>query len=110
MSLYSISQTAASCEALRRPPCFLNFERFPIIIYIAIIWFYAIILTTVGAYRHSTVNTQTSCRTDMANLISTPPWGLELCWMVFLEHAVDVQFPFLESSLEQSNNTSVDLI
>ncbi|KAL2925746.1 Nucleobase-ascorbate transporter 1 [Bienertia sinuspersici] len=50
------------------------FERFPVIICATIVWVYAIILTAAGAYRHKPHQTQISCRTDKANLISTAPW------------------------------------
>ncbi|GMY09815.1 nucleobase-ascorbate transporter 1 isoform X1 [Fagus crenata] len=50
------------------------FERFPVLICVAIIWIYSLILTASGAYRGKTVRTQNSCRTDRANLISTAPW------------------------------------
>ncbi|XP_028119790.1 nucleobase-ascorbate transporter 1 isoform X2 [Camellia sinensis] len=50
------------------------FERFPVLICVAIIWVYAVILTAGGAYRNKPFATQLSCRTDKANLISTAPW------------------------------------
>ncbi|KAA8524742.1 hypothetical protein F0562_011165 [Nyssa sinensis] len=50
------------------------FERFPVLICVAIIWFYALILTVSEAYRDKRIQTQVSCRTDRANLISTAPW------------------------------------
>ncbi|MQM16058.1 hypothetical protein Taro_049011, partial [Colocasia esculenta] len=50
------------------------FERFPVLICVAIIWIYALILTAGGAYRHRPARTQDSCRTDRANLISSAPW------------------------------------
>ncbi|KAK4276079.1 hypothetical protein QN277_019068 [Acacia crassicarpa] len=50
------------------------FERFPVLICIAIVWIYAVILTASGTYRHKPVRTQHICRTDKANLISTAPW------------------------------------
>ena len=50
------------------------FERFPVLICVAIIWIYSLILTASGAYRGKTGRTQNSCRTDRANLISTAPW------------------------------------
>ncbi|KAK9677366.1 hypothetical protein RND81_11G138900 [Saponaria officinalis] len=66
-----LSQYLKHIRLLRNIPVF---ERFPIIISIAIVWVYAIILTAAGAYRHTGVHTQTSCRTDRADLISTAPW------------------------------------
>ncbi|KAL4341670.1 hypothetical protein GQ457_08G015480 [Hibiscus cannabinus] len=50
------------------------FERFPVLICVAIVWIYSLILTASGAYRHKPIATQLSCRTDRANLISTAPW------------------------------------
>lgn len=50
------------------------FERFPVLICVAIIWIYSVILTASGAYRDKPNATQISCRTDRANLISTAPW------------------------------------
>lgn len=50
------------------------FERFPILISVAIIWLYAVILTAGGAYRNTPYITQHSCRTDKADLIATAPW------------------------------------
>ncbi|KAI9082215.1 hypothetical protein K1719_019972 [Acacia pycnantha] len=50
------------------------FERFPVLICVTIIWIYSVILTASGAYRDKPHTTQSSCRTDRANLISTAPW------------------------------------
>ncbi|GER48226.1 xanthine/uracil permease family protein [Striga asiatica] len=50
------------------------FERFPVLVSVAIMWIYSIILTASGAYRGKPHVTQLSCRTDRANLISTAPW------------------------------------
>ncbi|CAA0837100.1 Nucleobase-ascorbate transporter 1 [Striga hermonthica] len=50
------------------------FERFPVLVSVAIMWIYSIILTASGAYRGRPHATQLSCRTDRANLISTAPW------------------------------------
>ncbi|KAD3068817.1 hypothetical protein E3N88_36697 [Mikania micrantha] len=41
---------------------------------IALIWAYAHLLTTSGAYKHHPVHTQMHCRTDEADLISAAPW------------------------------------
>ncbi|KAL9257757.1 Nucleobase-ascorbate transporter 2-like protein [Drosera capensis] len=49
-------------------------ERFALILSIAVIWAYAHILTTSGAYKHRPEKIQISCRTDMANLISGASW------------------------------------
>ncbi|KAG0519847.1 hypothetical protein BDA96_08G021600 [Sorghum bicolor] len=50
------------------------FERFSVLISVALVWLYAQILTVSGAYKHSPVLTQLNCRTDHANLITTAPW------------------------------------
>ncbi|KAK3015760.1 hypothetical protein RJ639_005494 [Escallonia herrerae] len=52
------------------------FERFPVLICVAIIWIYSILLTASGAYRGKPLKTQISCRTDKADLISTAPWSV----------------------------------
>jgi nucleobase transporter 1/2 len=49
-------------------------ERFSLFICIAVVWAYAQILTSGGAYKHSSEITQINCRTDRANLISSAPW------------------------------------
>ena len=54
------------------------FERFPVLICVAIIWIYSLILTASGAYRDKPNSTQLSCRTDRANLISTAPWYVKI--------------------------------
>jgi len=53
------------------------FERFSVLISIALVWLYAQILTVSGAYKHSPVLTQLNCRTDRANLITTAPWSVD---------------------------------
>jgi nucleobase transporter 1/2 len=55
------------------------FERFSVLISIALVWLYAQILTVSGAYKHSPVLTQLNCRTDRANLITTAPWSVDWC-------------------------------
>ncbi|VVA90854.1 unnamed protein product [Arabis nemorensis] len=50
------------------------FHRFAVIFSVVIVWFSAHILTIGGAYRHTGINTQLSCRTDSAGLISASPW------------------------------------
>ncbi|KAI3761351.1 hypothetical protein L1987_51764 [Smallanthus sonchifolius] len=50
------------------------FERFAVLISVAIVWIYAHILTVSGAYNHTTLRTQTSCRTDRTGLIHSAPW------------------------------------
>jgi len=49
-------------------------ERFSLFICIALVWAYAQILTSGGAYKNSSEVTQNNCRTDRANLISSAPW------------------------------------
>ncbi|KAG8056373.1 hypothetical protein GUJ93_ZPchr0002g24372 [Zizania palustris] len=49
-------------------------ERFSLLICIALVWVYAHILTASGAYKHTALLTQFSCRTDRANLISSALW------------------------------------
>ncbi|CAM8900743.1 hypothetical protein QQ045_009756 [Rhodiola kirilowii] len=66
-----ISQYMKHVKVMKDVPIF---ERFPVLICIAIMWIYALILTACGAYRGSPTKTQLSCRTDKANLISTAPW------------------------------------
>ncbi|OVA03440.1 Xanthine/uracil/vitamin C permease [Macleaya cordata] len=50
------------------------FERFPVLICVAIIWAYSHVLTAGGAYKNRPFNTQHNCRTDRANLIYAAPW------------------------------------
>lgn len=66
-----LSQYLKHIKPLRDVPIF---ERFPVLICVAIVWIYAVILTAAGAYRHKSGHTQLSCRTDRSNLISTAPW------------------------------------
>ncbi|KAK8507733.1 hypothetical protein V6N13_140481 [Hibiscus sabdariffa] len=66
-----VSQYLKHVRPLRDIPIF---ERFPVLICVAIVWIYSLILTASGAYRHKPIATQLSCRTDRANLISTAPW------------------------------------
>ncbi|XP_022728483.1 nucleobase-ascorbate transporter 1-like isoform X2 [Durio zibethinus] len=66
-----VSQYLKHVRPLRDVPIF---ERFPVLICVAIIWIYSLILTASGAYRDKPNGTQFSCRTDRANLISTAPW------------------------------------
>jgi xanthine/uracil permease len=49
-------------------------ERFSLLICVALVWVYAHILTASGAYKHTALLTQFSCRTDRANLISSALW------------------------------------
>ncbi|XP_076947598.1 nucleobase-ascorbate transporter 6-like [Bidens hawaiensis] len=50
------------------------FERFSVLISIAIVWIYAHILTVSGVYNHTRLATQISCRTDRTGLIHAAPW------------------------------------
>ena len=53
------------------------FEKFAVLISIAIVWIYAHLLTVGGAYNHTSPKTQTSCRTDRSGLIEAAPWSVE---------------------------------
>ncbi|KAG7591199.1 Xanthine/uracil/vitamin C permease [Arabidopsis thaliana x Arabidopsis arenosa] len=50
------------------------FHRFAVIFSVVIVWLYAYILTIGGAYSDTGINTQISCRTDRAGIISAAPW------------------------------------
>lgn len=50
------------------------FDRFAVIFSVAIVWIYAHILTTGGAYKNTDSTTQDTCRTDRAGIISGAPW------------------------------------
>ncbi|CAH2038369.1 unnamed protein product [Thlaspi arvense] len=50
------------------------FHRFAVIFSVAIVWIIAIVITLSGAYSNAGLNTQLSCRTDRAGLISNAPW------------------------------------
>lgn len=50
------------------------FEKFAVLISVAIVWLYAHILTVGGAYNHAAPRTQITCRTDRSGLISGAPW------------------------------------
>ncbi|GFQ03523.1 nucleobase-ascorbate transporter 6 [Phtheirospermum japonicum] len=50
------------------------FDRFAVLITVAIVWIYAHFLTIGGAYNSATSKTQLSCRTDRAGLIDAAPW------------------------------------
>ncbi|KAK2985600.1 hypothetical protein RJ640_006863 [Escallonia rubra] len=54
----------------KRPIC----DRFGMLFSVAIIWVYSEILTWSGAYRKSTADALSSCRTDRAGLIGGAPW------------------------------------
>lgn len=50
------------------------FDRFAVIITVAIVWIYAHLLTVGGAYNGAAPRTQASCRTDRSGLIDGAPW------------------------------------
>ncbi|CAD5312321.1 unnamed protein product [Arabidopsis thaliana] len=54
--------------------CSNFFHRFAVIFSVVIVWLYAYILTIGGAYSNTEFNTQISCRTDRAGIISASPW------------------------------------
>ncbi|PIA36841.1 hypothetical protein AQUCO_03200067v1 [Aquilegia coerulea] len=66
-----LSQYLKHVRLVRTVPIF---ERFTVLICVPIIWVYAHILTSAGAYRNTHVITQLSCRTDRARLIYAAPW------------------------------------
>ncbi|CAK9178602.1 unnamed protein product [Ilex paraguariensis] len=49
-------------------------ERFGLLVCIGIVWAFAAILTEAGAYNNVRDQTQRSCRTDRAYLVSSAPW------------------------------------
>ncbi|CAL5377502.1 unnamed protein product [Camellia sinensis] len=50
------------------------FERYAVLLSIAIIWPYAALLTAAGAYTNRPPNTQSSCRVDRSRLIEGASW------------------------------------
>ncbi|CAL9151137.1 nucleobase-ascorbate transporter LPE1-like [Musa acuminata AAA Group] len=50
------------------------FDRFALLIVVAIVWLYAYILTVAGAYKNRPPQTQISCRTNRSGLIGASPW------------------------------------
>ncbi|KAK6916321.1 Nucleobase cation symporter 2 family [Dillenia turbinata] len=50
------------------------FRRFAVLLTVIIVWVYAQILTTAGAYNSRPEATQLSCRTDRAGLLKAAPW------------------------------------
>lgn len=50
------------------------FERFSVLIAVAIVWAYAHLLTVSGAYKHAPDLTASHCRTDRAALVTSSPW------------------------------------
>ncbi|EFJ18011.1 hypothetical protein SELMODRAFT_76475 [Selaginella moellendorffii] len=65
------SQYLKTLKASKKMPFF---ERFAIVIAVALTWAYAHFLTITGAYKHSSELGQIHCRTDRANLIRSSPW------------------------------------
>ncbi|GJM97101.1 hypothetical protein PR202_ga14002 [Eleusine coracana subsp. coracana] len=50
------------------------FERFAIIMSVAVVWLYAFFLTVGGAYKNAAPKTQFHCRTDRSGLVGGAPW------------------------------------
>ncbi|XP_051123317.1 nucleobase-ascorbate transporter 6-like [Andrographis paniculata] len=50
------------------------YERFAVLISVALVWTYAFVLTVGGAYNGRPLQTQMSCRTDRVGLIDASPW------------------------------------
>ncbi|MCO5603806.1 hypothetical protein L7F22_057958 [Adiantum nelumboides] len=50
------------------------FERYSVLIAVAIVWAYAHLLTVSGTYRHAPDITASHCRTDRAALVNSSPW------------------------------------
>uniref|UniRef100_A0A0E0D8X8 Nucleobase-ascorbate transporter 6 n=1 Tax=Oryza meridionalis TaxID=40149 RepID=A0A0E0D8X8_9ORYZ len=50
------------------------FERFAIIMSVALVWLYAFFLTVGGAYKNAAPKTQFHCRTDRSGLVGGAPW------------------------------------
>ncbi|CAL5379117.1 unnamed protein product [Camellia sinensis] len=50
------------------------FERYAVLLSIAIIWPYAALLTAAGAYKNRPPNTQFSCRVDRSGLLEGASW------------------------------------
>ncbi|KAL5974317.1 Nucleobase-ascorbate transporter 6 [Asimina triloba] len=50
------------------------FDRFAVILSVAIVWVYAHLLTVGGAYKGRPPKTQDHCRTDRAGLVGAAPW------------------------------------
>lgn len=50
------------------------FDRFAVLFSVTIVWVYAHLLTVGGAYKHASLRTQQSCRTDRGGIISGAPW------------------------------------
>ncbi|XAR72968.1 hypothetical protein NMG60_11019790 [Bertholletia excelsa] len=50
------------------------FERYAVLLSIAIVWPYAALLTAGGTYKNSPPSTQSNCRVDRSGLIGSTPW------------------------------------
>lgn len=70
IALVFFSQYGRHIKTRKKP----LFERFAIIIAVAIVWAYAHILTVGGAYKHTPLRTQQHCRTDRSGLVSSAHW------------------------------------
>lgn len=66
------------------------FEKFSVLISIAIVWIYAHLLTVGGAYDHKAPKTQASCRTDRAGLVEGAPWLVD--WPLILIYLYVVNY------------------
>ncbi|GLU15952.1 hypothetical protein SLE2022_324030 [Rubroshorea leprosula] len=60
-------------------PCYMRqekpiYDRFAVLVSVAIVWLYAQVLTSSSVYEHKSETTQISCCTDRAGLISEAPW------------------------------------
>lgn len=51
-----------------------RFDRFAILVSVAIVWAYAALLTAAGAYNNKSPSTQFSCRVDRSGLIGGASW------------------------------------
>ncbi|MCD7463378.1 Nucleobase-ascorbate transporter 7 [Datura stramonium] len=68
--LILLSQYIPRMWKLKRP----IFERFAVVLSVAIVWAYAAILTVTGAYNNRSPQTQFSCRVDRSGLITGASW------------------------------------
>jgi len=68
--MYSFSQYIPHAIHAKKPV----FDRFAVIFSVAIVWFYAYLLTVGGAYKHAAPKTQLHCRTDRSGLVGGAPW------------------------------------
>ncbi|KAL6012963.1 Nucleobase-ascorbate transporter 6 [Asimina triloba] len=68
--LVFLSQYVPHLYENRRIP----FDRFAVLLSVAIVWLYAYFLTIGGAYKNRPPKTQFHCRTDRAGLVGAAPW------------------------------------